>query len=328
MFLHDGADFCKMVQAMFDAIDDLRRAYINLNRSFDRKYIHLFGRGIGFCAEYVHVVKAVAVCLDQNIQFCLQRNTNPKGFAVQYGWEDYFDTIFPCKDIGFIGSLNRTELPLGRLSVVKSVVRPILSAVSGCKYFMFNGIDSIAIGSNDDVNRKTMHELDFRGCYWESMRKISRMLWSPNKAAERDMVLRGRDVLSSEPYICAHIRRGDKILESKYVPMEAYISAILKNRADISSLYIATDDSRVIPEMRRALDGVITVYYLNDTKGAKGYDQSSFNASDNDIRRNNTIDFMNELNIMFNSDVFIGDAASNVFYMCRYMRGNKYCIGL
>ena len=92
-----------------------RESYRKLNESFRQRYLHRFGRGVGFSAEFIHVLKAVAKCLDRKIQFCLQSNARPQGFAVERGWTDYFEPLFPEITVPRIAAgFNRVNFPLGR----------------------------------------------------------------------------------------------------------------------------------------------------------------------------------------------------------------------
>src|SRR5262245_34630862 len=101
------------------AIDDYRSAYRKLNASFETRYLHLFGRGAGFSAEFIHVLKAAAECLGNRVEFCLQSNRNPKGFAVELGWADYFESLWSEVSVGIVNGLNRSHFPLGRLPIGK-----------------------------------------------------------------------------------------------------------------------------------------------------------------------------------------------------------------
>jgi hypothetical protein len=299
-----------------------RDVYRKLNQSFKRRYVHNFGRGVGFCSEYIHVLKTVAQCLDNKIQFCLQENRNPRGFAVERGWEDYFEPLFPIVTIPVVGSLNRSMFPANRIPILRGLSRTLLKATSGCEYFIF---DTIGDGK---ITAKNIDELYPSDNYWDNMQFLCNMLWhcNSNTAAELDHLRDDR--LHNTPYIAAHIRRGDKITEHDYVPLQAYIAEIRKRAHQFADVYIATDDSRVIQEISKGLEGVIRVHCCESMSDVHGYDQSEFNSSNTESRKHSTIQFMSELILMSNADVMIGTATSNVFCMCRYMRGNKECIGL
>src|SRR5262249_52502459 len=118
------------------AMDNHRDAYKILNASFETRYLHLFGRGDGFSAEFIHVLKAVAACLGNGIEFCLQLNPKPKGFAVELGWTDYFESLWPEVSAGLLGRLNRSHFPFGRFPIGSAVSRPFLKWLSGSQWFL------------------------------------------------------------------------------------------------------------------------------------------------------------------------------------------------
>ncbi len=117
-----------------------RDVYRKINQGFESKFVHRFGEGVGFCSEYIYVLKRVALCLEHEVRFCPQENRNPKGFAFECGWEDYFEPLFPIVSIPAVGFLNRYMFPGNRLPILREVSRPLLRAISGCDYFMFDSI--------------------------------------------------------------------------------------------------------------------------------------------------------------------------------------------
>jgi hypothetical protein len=187
--------------------------------------------------------------------------------------------------------------------------------------FMF---DRIGDGS---ISGKPVNGLYSGDDYWNNMKFLCNMLWKYSKETESTLAkIRAKETCNS-PYLAAHIRRGDKLTEHSYVTLQAYVDEIKKHAHKFSGLYIATDDYRVIQEMRRDLKGIIQI--LNyELKSNNGYNQKKFNNSDKESRMIETLRFFAELEILFKADFMIGTETSNVFCLCRYMRGNSGCIAL
>ena len=297
-----------------------RDVYRKINQGFESKFVHRFGEGFGFCSEYIYVMKGVALCLEHEVQFCLQENRNAKGFAFERGWEDYFEPLFPIVSIPAIGFLNRYMFPGNRIPILREVSRPLLRAISGCDYFMFDCI------GDGNISGKAVNGLYYGHDYWRNMKILCNMLWKYNNKTENALT-KIRQETYNAPYLAAHIRRGDKLTEHSYVQLQAYIDEIKKHAHKFSGLYIATDDYRVIQELKQYLKGIIQIWY-SELKSNNGYNQEKFNSENKKSRMIQTLQFFAELEMLFKSDLMIGTETSNVFCLCRYMRGNTGCIGL
>ena len=110
-----------------------------------------------------------------------------------------------------------------------------------------------------------------------------------------------------EKFCCFHIRRGDKVLEKKYkwgemkgrpeskrYEFDQYLAKISKK---IGSIFIMTDDYKVIDEAYRSLFRVISRYI----EEKKEYDRNFF------------IQFFSEIEIAKLSATFVGTRNSNVY---------------
>lgn len=297
-------------------MDDYRRTYRKLNAGFETRYLHLFGRGAGFSAEFIHVLKAVAECLGTGVQFCLQLNRKPRGFAVESGWADYFEPLWPEVSAGIINGLNRLHFPLGRLSIGKNISRPLLRWSSGCEWFLFDGLGSRPPARLDFPN------LGLGMSYWENMQHLSQMLWTYNATTGKALTLL-REALVRGPFVAAHIRRGDKKTEADYVPAALYAKAIKKLACDLRNVYIATDDHSTVEQLIDALGPGFNVYCSANDHVFRGYNQTAFNDSTAEQRRQKTLEFFVELESLFDSTLFFGTPTSNVFNLVQYMKGNK-----
>jgi hypothetical protein len=86
---------------------------------------------------------------------------------------------------------------------------------------------------------------------------------------------------------------------------------------------VATDDFRIVNPLRNALGLNYEVQSNSESDVRGGYDQTQFNSLHVSLRRERTLRFFSELEIMFLADHFIGASTTNVFNLVRYMRANK-----
>jgi len=295
-----------------------REIYRRLNESFRKRYLHRFGRGVGFCAEFIHVLKAVAKCLDLRIQFCLQSGVSPEGFAVQWGWTDYFEPLFPEIMVPRVAAvLNRVHLPLGRVPLLKSLSRTCLKAACDCSYFVFD-----EFGAHPPA-RLSVPALGLGDDYWGNMQALAHLLWTYNPETIQAVAAYRPARRPRSAYNAVHVRRGDKEDEGGIHDLELYANAIRRLNTKTHQIIVVTDDIRVIDPLRNILGSDYVIQSYSDSSVGTGYDQMRFNSAPITTRRERTLHFLGELEVMFLADQFIGASTTNVFNLVRYMRANR-----
>jgi hypothetical protein len=295
-----------------------REIYRKLNESFRQRYLHRFGRGVGFSAEFIGVLKAVAKCLDLRVQFCLQSNVRPEGFAVRRGWTDYFEPLFPEITLPrATAEMNRVHFPLGRIPLLKSLSRAFLRASCNCSYFVFD-----EFGSHPPA-RLSLPELGLGGDFWGNMQTIARLLWTYNAETAQAVASYRSTLQPGSAYNAIHVRRGDKEDEDGIHDLQVYVNAIRQLDSKIRKIFVATDDIRIMETLRDALGPNYDVQSNSESDVGKGYDQARFNSAPISLRQERTLRFFAELEVMFVADHFIGASTSNVFNMIQYMRANR-----
>jgi hypothetical protein len=297
------------------AMSEIYRA---LNESFGPRYLHRFGRGDGFSAEFIHVLKAVAKCLERRIQFCLQGNIKPQGFAIQRGWTDYFEPLFPEITVpGVAAVMNRPHFPLGRIPVLSSLSRTCLKLACNCNYFVFDEFGA------HPPERLSVPALGLGDDYWGNMRALIRLLWRFNAQTTQAVASYRAAGQPRSAYNAVHVRRGDKKDEAGIHPLQVYVNAIRRLDSNIRKIFVATDDFRIIKPLQDALGADYEIQFDSASGISTGYDQAKFNSAPVSSRREITLRFFAELEVMFLADHFIGASTSNVFNIVRYMRANK-----
>jgi hypothetical protein len=317
-FYAESARSSEYLACQMNNVASTRETYRRLNESFPERYLHRFGRGVGFSAEFIHVLKAVAQCLDHGIQFCLQSNVRSEGFAVQRGWTDYFEPLFPEVTVPRLtAAMNRAHFPFGRIPLLKSLSRTCLKAACSCRYFVFD-----EFGSHPPA-RLSVPALGLGDDYWHNMQALTRLLWTYNaQASQAVAAYRAAGQLRSV-YNAVHVRRGDKKDEAGIHHLQVYIDAIRRLNSNTRQIFVATDDSRIIGPLRNALGSDYVVHFNLDCDVGRGYDQIKFNSAPTSFRRERTLRFFADVEVLYLANHFVGASTSNVFNLVQYLRANK-----
>jgi len=154
--------------------------------------------------------------------------------------------------------------------------------------------------------------------YLQACRWLFDIIWDLQPHVRR-RVAETRGVLDLPPrFVAVHIRRGDKRLESPYVPADRFARIIRDlNKAPLP-IVVATDDVAVLPELQTALGRdwqVVTI-----SVGERPYDQSEFNRLPTEYRFEAILRFITEVEILRRAEHFIGSWTTNVACLVRYLR--------
>ncbi|MBQ9232306.1 MAG: glycosyl transferase [Prevotella sp.] len=131
-------------------------------------------------------------------------------------------------------------------------------------------------------------------------------------------------------YIGVHIRRGDKITskEMQEIHLEKYINAISKYASISTNVFIATDDVSIINDLKPKLDARgFHVYYNNQNK-SRGFVESNFNIASKQVKQNEMLNVLLDMEILIHSKFFIGTYTSNLSRVVPFFLGLNQCISL
>lgn len=131
-------------------------------------------------------------------------------------------------------------------------------------------------------------------------------------------------------YIGVHIRRGDKITskEMQDIHLEKYVNAIINYKSISSNVYIATDDTSIINDIKEKLvPHGISIFY-NSQNQSTGFIEAAFNNASKQARREETINVLLDMDILIHSNFFIGTYTSNLSRVVPFFLGLDKCISL
>lgn len=238
-------------------LDALRTKYQVLNGSYRKKFVFQLSRGGGYCAEMIHMIQWIQSCLMHQVQFCLGNCHKPRGFAVDRGWSDYFNPVFPEVQGRLIPLLNRPLFPFNRVPLGRMLSSASLKLLYGNNLYMFDN------PSYKYIEGALNQRIGIGGGYWAELAQLIRTLW-----CYRDDV---KDLISSynyeiarsfeEDYVAVHVRRGDKIIESPYVKLEKYAEIIYDNGLQNMPLFLSSDDSKIKKELNSLLGNNVSIYF-------------------------------------------------------------------
>jgi hypothetical protein len=203
------------------------------------------------------------------------------------------------------------------MPLLKSLSRTCLKTISNCSYFIFD-----EFGSHPPA-RLSLPALGLGDNYWQNMQALTRLLWTYNtQATEAIAAYRTVGQLRSA-YNAVHVRRGDKKDEAGIHHLQVYVDAVRRLNSSTRQVFVATDDSRIIGPFRKALGSDYVVLSNSDNEVDVGYDQMKFNSAPISLRRERTLRFFAEVEVLALANHFIGASTSNVFNLVQYMRANK-----
>jgi len=294
----------------------LRESYRRLNDSFPATFAFRFGRGAGFAAEMLGLLKGAMSCLHQRIRFALAEGGRSMGVAAFAGFHDYFEPIFPVERLGNINALNVSAMRgFGRFPPLRRGASALLRRQSGLDLFM---MDDLALPPHRLVVPELAIDLD----YWEACALLARMALV-YRADVAEWVAGAVSEWTLPPsYIAVHLRRGDKVSEIPYANIDAYVRAIDGLRGGETAVAVASDDARAIDELRRRLEPRFEVLPCSDTEG-RGFDRRRFNALPPEARFAATRRFLAELEMLRGGTSFVGQEGSNVSFLLAMMRAGQ-----
>jgi hypothetical protein len=294
----------------------LRDAYRRLNASFGPSFAFRFGRGRGFCAEMLGLVKTMMICLHLRSRLCLSKGGRARGVGVVNGFGDYFLPIFPEADAGVFNVLNAPAVRgSSRFPVARRGVSRMLRAVTGVDRFMMDDLGALP-------SRLVVPELGLDAQYWDACALLVDLLWiyQPDVGNEILDEISRWDV--PREYVSVHVRRGDKNLEGPYAALDGYVEAIDRAWRNGCTVVIASDDAGAATELARRLPDRFRVVSCS-AQDSSGYDQRRFNRLSATERYHRTKRFLAELEVLRRGELFVGSAGSNVTNLIEMMRAGR-----
>jgi hypothetical protein len=273
----------------------------------------------GFCSELNLLLFAILYCKQEGIDFALaSRRWNS---AHKAGWSDYFEPF--CAEV---------DSAIFLLDRVRSKNSAVIKALSAGKRAAFRWkLDRHVLFNRDVWNNLWTREFVERrfdclggddDCY-SACRKVLANIWRFNSQTQRAISELTQSVRpDGEPYFTLHIRRGDKIEEASYVPLEKYVECAARaSSKPLRHCHVMTDDYNIVLELRRTFPD-LNVFTLCKPSSS-GHDQKRFNKCAPEIRKDSTVTLLTELSMAAEGAFFVGTYSSNIARFVALLRGRE-----
>jgi hypothetical protein len=308
----------RIVNLSDGALVRMRGDYQRLNESFETSFAFRFGRGSGFCAEMLGLIKNMMNCLHFRTRLCLSRGGRPTGVGVVTGFADYFEPIFPEVDLGPFNALNMSTVRgSGRLPILRRGVSRLLGTVGGASLYMMDDEGALPVPAVLAVP-----ELGIEAEYRDACALLVRLVWVYRPAVRDEVSGIVLDLMLPNSYVSVHVRRGDKNSESPYIAVDRYVAAIDRVRPEGGVVALASDDADAANELAALLPSRFQVVRCSTSDG-RGFRRDEFNRLPPAERFRHVKRFLGELEVLRGGTLFVGSTGSNVTYLIEMMKAGQ-----
>jgi hypothetical protein len=291
--------------------------YKKANQSFREKLVFRLGARAGFFSEYNNMLFSMIYCLRNNIQFELH---SKKSNLSETGWSDYF--------IPFCSENNDSWHIKYNHSWISPKPESLKKLLSNCRllflcywnnvHYLTSDVFHVARTQHIDEDI-TIPELNYNGDFLDLCNVLVKTTYRFNEKTQQDIENRTKN-LQLDKYVGFHIRRGDKVQEADVCDIEKYI-AFAENVTDIREAFIATDDFRIVRDMKNNFPS--WQFHTLTSDSETGYDYNNFYRSSSMEKRDHLLDFFASVDFLMKADVFVGTYSSNVGLFAKMHRYKK-----
>ena len=285
----------------------------------------------GFASEINNMISAILYCLVHEIEFVLYSKTWTATY--RKGWQDYFlpfckensNIIFYRKSVFSI--TRKQNLIICSREKILSLLRKMLYKNNLCAYEIWDDMRS----NNFQDTKFTIPDLGIRGDIFHAKQVLLKMIYHHNHEIQE--IIRSQDNILDDirPYIAVHIRRGDKVSlgtkEADRIEVSKYIEKIKIINPDITNIFIATDDYRVVVEFKSICPSQWFITTFCPPRQL-GYDQGLFNHKSQDQKRQDMIRLFTDIYFFEKAEYFIGTYSSNMGRLVALFKGKEKCHSL
>lgn len=296
-------------------MNQLNKRYEALNASFHPALIYHTGIDAGFFAEYNTLLHALLYALQRRWQ--LKLYADDANFGYDRGWTDYFLPFCPLVHEGFHRVFNLYRLPSWS-TVCRKALRKGGSGLlrwklkASCRHLAGDVLAWRAYGQRTLLSQHVrfnphahfrIPELGIDGDYLEAYRVADALAWRLNEPVGREC-RRLEEALHLPPrYAGCQIRGGDKVMETRLLPPEHYVS-LLRRHAPGQDVFVLTDDYRLFRRLQSLAPEVR--WHTLCTPDEQGYVNRDFARSGGEAKRAQMVRFLASIEILKRSSLFVG----------------------
>ena len=276
----------------------------------------------------------LAIVYAHHHHLSLKLNTWLWNSRIKKGWEDYFEPTLDCYNSPFSAQdkVYTNERPwIGKIyykpeEFLSYYYRLILNNI----YLILHPSHILTKEIFVDMRSEEFIHNNLGKDAFSLMATSFKQMYQLNQNI-RNLLRQRIDALKlPTDYIGVHIRRGDKITskEMQEIHLDNYVNTILKHKSIGSNVYIATDDTSIINDIKEKLcphDFNIFYNYLNKSNG---FNETNFNNSSKLSRQEETLNVLLDMEVLIHSKFFIGTYTSNLSRVVPFFLGLDKCISL
>lgn len=283
--------------------DQLLRLYSQKNASYIRRIIFGIGLDAGFFSELNNMIFAMHYCIENQINFNL--HSSNANFRIRTGWKDYF-LPFTKEVNGKILDLIDYRYPECEMSRKRRVLR-------GLAYTIYNTnlLTSDIFYKVRKFTKLAPPEKHNHSSYSDSrftLQSLSEIVWRFNPQTKNAINSLISELHLPQTFAGIHIRRGDKFIEAPLESVTRYMD-ILKERSNVGSVFVLTDDYKVITELKENYPK--WTFYTFTEPNENGYDHKLYQSTTVTAKQASMVKLLASVELLRRANFFVGTYHSN-----------------
>ncbi len=277
---------------------------------------------------------SLALVYAQHNHLSLKLNTWLWNARISKGWMDYFEPTIDCcnNPLSSQDKVYTKEKPwIGKIYYKPSeFFNYYLKYTLNTIYCFLHPHDYLTKDVFENMRSCTFIKNMQKDNLFEQMAIKFQYFYRLNSNTKKFIEQRKQYLNIPDDYIGIHIRRGDKIIskEMQDIHLDQYIDKIIEYKEISKNIYIATDDINVIEYIKQQLkDSNISIFY-NKSNNNRGFKEEDFNHAPKDIKYQETINVLFDMELLIHSKFFIGTYTSNLSRVVPFFLGLDRCISL
>ncbi len=288
---------------------DLLGEYTKLNNSFKKTLVFHIGVQAGFFSEYNNMILTMLYCLNNNIKFVLC--SDDANFSYSKGWTDYFLPF--CEEVSsefhHEYNLRTDQIRDKELTFWEKLRIRFYKFRHGITYLTQDlFLPEVRVIDQYKDARYCIPELGIDGDLNQACKVLLEITWRYNEDVKLELDKMISTVVLSKPYVGFHMRDGDKSVEVDIVDPSVYIDKA-EELTDIRIAFVLTDDYRVINKLHDNHSS--WQIYTFCAESENGYVHDDFYNNSKEFVRKGHIKLFASIEILSQSDLFIGTFTSN-----------------
>ncbi|MEI0698589.1 hypothetical protein R4K92_06610 [Brachyspira intermedia] len=285
----------------YNECSEFIKKYNELNNSFTKTCVFYVGHSAGFFSEFNNMILSIIYCLVNKINFKIYSKT--ANFSSGIGWEEFFKPF--CNEVfhELYFQYNSRYYNPNLSNLIK-----VIKLEHNIDYFTQDIFDCIKKSEFLNINFN-IEKLNIKGNIKEVFGIIAKNIYRFNKKTEEEIQTLIKKLNLPQNYIAAHIRAGDKIMESSLISYDTYIKTI-KKYSNLKDLFIFTDDYSIVNNIKQKYGSMYNIYTLTN-KNEKGYTLNKLNSKSNEEKHKELIKLFAMIELCRNANICFGTYTTN-----------------